>query len=48
VPLVLTSATADEATVQQFAREQAAAVLVPPIQLRALHEAIQASERACV
>ena len=48
LPLVLTSTTADDVTVQQFAREQGAAVLVPPIQLRALHEAIRVGEKECV
>ena len=48
VPLILTSTTPHEDSIEQFGREEAAAVLVPPLELRALRAAVRAVAKECV
>jgi two-component system NtrC family sensor kinase len=48
VPIVLMSSTPYEETVEQFCREEAAAVLVPPLELRTLRAAVRAVAKECV
>ena len=48
VPIVLVSSTPYEETVEQFCREEAAALLVPPLELRALRAAVRAVAKECV
>jgi two-component system NtrC family sensor kinase len=48
VALVVTSMTPDDRAIEQFGREQASAVLAPPLELRALHAAVRAGSKECV
>jgi two-component system NtrC family sensor kinase len=48
VPLVLVSMAAEEQDVERFGQEEAAAVLAPPFQLRALRSAIRTVCKECV
>jgi signal transduction histidine kinase/DNA-binding response OmpR family regulator len=48
VPLILMSTTPHEDSIEQFGREEAAAVLVPPLELRALRAAVRAVAKECV
>lgn len=48
VPLVLLSTTPHEDDIEQFGREEASAVLVPPLELRALRAAVRAVSKECV
>jgi hypothetical protein len=48
VPLILMSTTPQEDAIEQFGREEAAAVLVPPLELRALRAAVRAVAKECV
>jgi two-component system NtrC family sensor kinase len=48
VPLVLLSTTPHEDAIEQFGREEASAVLVPPLELRALRAAMRAVSKECV
>jgi two-component system NtrC family sensor kinase len=48
VPLILMSTTPHEDAIEQFGREEAAAVLVPPLELRALRAAVRAVAKECV
>jgi two-component system NtrC family sensor kinase len=48
VPLILMSTTPHEEAIEQFGREEAAAVLVPPLELRALRAAVRAVAKECV
>jgi two-component system NtrC family sensor kinase len=47
-PLVLLSATTQEGEIERFARAWASAVLVPPVQLRALRSVMRALAKECV
>jgi two-component system, NtrC family, sensor kinase len=48
VPLILLSTTPHEEAVEQFCREEASAVLVPPLELRSLRAAVRAVSKECV
>ncbi|MGB2714308.1 MAG: ATP-binding protein [Vicinamibacterales bacterium] len=48
VPLILLTTTPPEELVEQFGREEASAVLVPPLELRALRAAVRAVSKECV
>ena len=48
VPMVLLSTTPQEDAIEQFGREEASAVLVPPLELRALRAAVRAVSKECV
>jgi two-component system NtrC family sensor kinase len=48
VPLILLSTTPHEEAIEQFGREEASAVLVPPLELRALRAAVRAVSKECV
>jgi two-component system NtrC family sensor kinase len=48
VPLILLTTTPSEEIVEQFGREEASAVLVPPLELRALRAAVRAVSKECV
>jgi two-component system NtrC family sensor kinase len=48
VPLILLSTTPHEDPIEQFGREEASAVLVPPLELRALRAAVRAVSKECV
>ena len=48
VPLILLSTTPQEDAIEQFGREEASAVLVPPLELRALRAAVRAVSKECV
>jgi two-component system NtrC family sensor kinase len=48
VPMVLLSSTPQEDTIEQFGREEAIAVLVPPLELRALRAAVRAVSKEYV
>lgn len=48
VPLILLTTTPSEEIVEQFGREEASAVLVPPLELRALRAAVRAVYKECV
>jgi two-component system NtrC family sensor kinase len=48
VPLILLTTTPSEPVVEQFGREEASAVVVPPIELRALRAAVRAVSKECV
>jgi signal transduction histidine kinase/DNA-binding response OmpR family regulator len=48
VALVLTSVSPDDRAIERFTRDEAAAALVPPIELRALHGAVRAGSKECV
>ena len=48
VPMVLFSTTPHEDSIEQFGREEASAVLVPPLELRALRAAVRAVAKECV
>jgi CheY-like chemotaxis protein len=48
VPLILLTTTPPEEIVEQFGREEASAVLVPPLELRALRAAVRAVSKECV
>jgi signal transduction histidine kinase/DNA-binding response OmpR family regulator len=47
-PLILLSTTPQEDAIEQFGREEASAVLVPPWELRALRAAVRAVSKECV
>ncbi len=48
VPMILLSTTPHEDAIEQFGREEAIAVLVPPLELRALRAAVRAVSKECV
>ena len=48
VPLILLSTTPHEEAIEQFGRDEASAVLVPPLELRALRAAVRAVAKECV
>ena len=48
VPMVLLSSTPQEDAIEQFGREEAIAVLVPPLELRALRAAVRAVSKEYV
>ena len=48
VPLILLSTTPHEDVIEQFGREEAVAVLVPPLELRSLRAAVRAISKECV
>ncbi len=48
VPLILLSLATEDGDVERFGREEASAVLAPPLQLRALRAAVRAVSRECV
>ena len=47
-PLILMTTTPPDEIVEQFGREEAGAVLVPPLELRALRAAVRAVSKECV
>lgn len=48
VPLILLTTTPPDEIVEQFGRDEASAVLVPPLELRALRAAVRAVSKECV
>ena len=48
VPMILLSTSPHEDPADQFGREEASAVLVPPLELRALRAAVRAVSKECV
>jgi two-component system NtrC family sensor kinase len=48
VPLILLTTTPSEEIVEQFGRDEATAVVVPPLELRALRAAVRAVSKECV
>jgi hypothetical protein len=48
VPLILLTTTPSEEVVEQFGREEASAMVVPPLELRALRAAVRAVSKECV
>ncbi|MGH9372603.1 MAG: hypothetical protein ACRD15_13835, partial [Vicinamibacterales bacterium] len=48
VALILTSMTPHDPAVDRFGTEEAAAALVPPFELSALHAAVRAGSKECV
>ena len=48
LPVVLTSMTPDDHEVELFGRQESAAVLMSPLELRALHAAIGSIVKECV
>jgi two-component system NtrC family sensor kinase len=48
VPLILLTTTPSEEIVEQFGRDEASAVVVPPLELRALRAAVRAVSKECV
>jgi two-component system NtrC family sensor kinase len=48
VPLILLSTTPHEESIERFGRDEASAVLVPPLELRSLRAAVRAVSKECV